>query len=94
MQDRPGPWRLLRKTVNEGDILQVGPRNEIVRENRRAIENHGSDVREDLNGIRDELRAFDERLRNVVIAFGKVDQRLLTLECVLLDWLGGAGQDE
>lgn len=62
MQDRPGPWCLLRKTVNEGDILQVGPRNEIVRENRRAIENHGSDVREDL--------------------------------CVLLDWLGGAGQDE
>ena len=30
MQDRPGPWRLLRKTVNEGDILQVEPRNEIL----------------------------------------------------------------
>ena len=30
------------------------------------------------------LDGFDERLRNVEIAFGKVDQRLLTLERVLL----------
>ncbi len=30
------------------------------------------------------LASFDERLRNVEIAFGKVDQRLLTLERVLL----------
>ena len=30
------------------------------------------------------LDGFDERLRNVEIAFGKVDQRLLTIERVLL----------
>ena len=30
------------------------------------------------------LDGFDERLRNVEIAFGKVDQRLLTIERVVL----------
>ncbi len=30
------------------------------------------------------LDGFDERLRNIEIAFGKVDQRLLTLERVIL----------
>ena len=30
------------------------------------------------------MDGFDTRLRNVEIAFGKVDQRLLTLERILL----------
>ena len=53
------------------------------------------DVRDDLTArmdrietrmdrIETRLDGFDERLRNVEIAFGKVDQRLLTLERILL----------
>ena len=34
--------------------------------------------------VRADLRRLDDRLRAVEIAFGKVDQRLLTLERVLL----------
>ena len=34
--------------------------------------------------IETRLDGFDERLRNVEIAFGKVDQRLLTIERVIL----------
>lgn len=34
----------------------------------------------DLAGVRTDLRRFDDRLRAVEIAFGKVDQRLATLE--------------
>ena len=45
-------------------------------------------VREDVRSFRTEVNArmdgFDTRLRNVEIAFGKVDQRLLTLERILL----------
>ena len=73
---------------------EIGTLREDVRENRSAIEDLRSDVREDLNDLRDELRTFDERLRNVEIAFGKVDQRLLTLERVLLDRPGGVGQED
>ena len=39
----------------------------------------------DLRGeVTAQIRALDDRLRNVEIAFGKVDQRLLTLERVFL----------
>ena len=45
-------------------------------------------VREDVRSFRTEVNTrmdgFDTRLRNVEIAFGKVDQRLLTLERILL----------
>ncbi len=42
-------------------------------------------VVDDLRGdMREDHRAFDARLRNVEIAFGKVDQRLLTIERVVL----------
>ena len=34
----------------------------------------------DVGGARDDLRRFDDRLRGVEIAFGKVDQRLATLK--------------
>ena len=37
-----------------------------------------------MDRIETRLDAFDERLRNVEIAFGKVDQRLLTIERVVL----------
>ena len=46
------------------------------------------DLRTDLSSrmdrIEDRLDGMDERLRNVEIAFGKVDQRLLTIERVVL----------
>ncbi len=37
-----------------------------------------------MDRIETRLDGFDERLRNVEVAFGKVDQRLLTLERVIL----------
>ena len=37
-----------------------------------------------MDRIETRLDGFDERLRNVEIAFGKVDQRLLTIERVIL----------
>ena len=46
------------------------------------------DLRTDLRDFRTEVNSrmdgFDERLRNVEIAFGKVDQRLLLIERVVL----------
>ena len=42
------------------------------------------DVRADLRRVEDRLDGFDERLRAVEVAFGKVDQRLATLERVIL----------
>ena len=41
-------------------------------------------VEGNLAGVGDDLRRFDDRLRAVGIAFGKVDQRLATLERLLL----------
>ena len=47
-----------------------------------------ADLRDDMTGqsadLRDDMRRLDDRLRAVEIAFGKVDQRLLTLERVLI----------
>ena len=47
-----------------------------------------ADLRADMTGqiadLRDDVRRLDGRLRAVEIAFGKVDQRLLTLERVLI----------
>ena len=54
------------------------------------------DLRTDLRDFRTEvsarLDAFDTRLRNVEIAFGGVDQRLLTIERVVLPAADQPGQ--
>ena len=42
------------------------------------------DVNTRMDRIELRLDGFDERLRSVEVAFGKVDQRLLTIERVLL----------
>ena len=42
------------------------------------------DLRADVRELRADHVRFDERLRAVEIAFGKVDQRLLTIERVVL----------
>ena len=43
-----------------------------------------ADVRADFAALRADVRALDARLRAVEVAFGKIDQRLLTLERVIL----------
>lgn len=43
-----------------------------------------AEIRADMREMRGDIRRLDDRLRAVEIAFGKVDQRLLTLERVLL----------
>ena len=43
-----------------------------------------ADLRADFRDVRGDLRRLDDRLRAVEIAFGKVDQRLLTLERLLI----------
>ena len=44
--------------------------------------------------VRADMRRLDDRLRAVEIAFGKVDQRLLTLERVLIPAPGPGAPDE
>ncbi|MCY4661956.1 MAG: hypothetical protein OXF93_19435 [Acidobacteria bacterium] len=41
-------------------------------------------VRADLRAVHERLDRLDDRLRAVEIAFGKVDQRLLTIERIVL----------
>ena len=48
------------------------------------IANLRADVTEQIRGVNSRMDALDGRLRNVEIAFGKVDQRRLTIERVLL----------
>ena len=42
------------------------------------------EVRADIRGLRGDVNRMDERLRAVEVAFGRVDQRLLTIERVVL----------
>ena len=61
-----------------------------------------ADLRADLAGriadlraeVRDDFRRLDDRLRAVEIAFGKVDQRLLTLERILIPDPDAGAPDE
>ena len=57
-----------------------------------------ADLRAEMTGqiadLRADLRRFDDRLRAVEIAFGKVDQRLLTLERVLIPAPPAGAPDE
>ena len=48
------------------------------------IDSLRAEVRADLQRLDDRLRRFDDRLRGIEIEFGRVDQRLLTLERVIL----------
>ena len=43
-----------------------------------------AEVRADLRRLDDRLRRLDDRLRGVEVEFGRVDQRLLTLERAIL----------
>ena len=48
------------------------------------IDDLRADVNARMDRIETRLDGLDERLRNVELAFGKVDQRLLTIERVVL----------
>ena len=56
------------------------------------MDNRFDDMAARMNRIETRLDGFDTRLRNVEIAFGKVDQRLLTLERILLPPREPAGE--
>ena len=43
-----------------------------------------AEVRADVRRLDDRVQRLDDRLRAVEFAFGKVEQRLETLECVML----------
>ena len=73
-------------------INQLGTRIDDVRTdvNRQLddlngdVENLRTDVREEIASLRTDVRGMGERLRYVEIEFGKVDQRLLTLERAII----------
>ena len=48
------------------------------------IDDLRADVNARMDRIETRLDGLDERLRNVELAFGKVDQRLLTIERIIL----------
>ena len=56
------------------------------------MDNRFDDMAARMDRIETRLDGFDTRLRNVEIAFGKVDQRLLTLERILLPPREPAGE--
>ena len=43
-----------------------------------------AEIRADMREMRGDIRSLDDRLRAVEVAFGKVGQRLLTLERIIL----------
>ena len=61
---------------------------EDVRSVREDVRSLGTELNTRMDGLATQLNTrmdgLDTRLRNVEIAFGKVDQRLLTLERILL----------
>ena len=80
-------------------VIALGVQNAGIREEVRDLRAEIRDVRADVQALDDRLtteianlraeiaaqiRALDDRLRNIEIAFAKVDQRLLTLERVFL----------
>ncbi len=50
----------------------------------RRIDELGGEVTDQLDDVKTDVRDMRTRLLNVQIAFGKVDQRLLTLERVII----------
>ena len=55
-----------------------------VRADVRDVRADVRDVRGDVRAVHERLDRFDDRLRAVEVAFGKVEQRLLTIERVIL----------
>ena len=49
-----------------------------------SVDSRIDDVRDDMREMRASMERFDGRLDAVEVAFGKVDQRLLTIERVVI----------
>ena len=54
------------------------------------IDKLGTELRTEIGNLRSEVRQIDGRLRGVEIEFGKVDQRLSTLERAIIPAASGA----
>ena len=67
-----------------GQIAGVNARIDDVGARMDRIETRMDRIETRMDRIETRLDGFDDRLRSVEIAFGKVDQRLLTLERVIL----------
>ena len=69
-------------------VTLVGGVREDARTSQAAVEGLRVDMQAAVDGLRDDMREdharFDARLDAVEVALGKVDQRLLTLERVVL----------
>ena len=69
-------------------VTLVGGVREDVRASQAAVDGLRDDMQAAVDGLRDDMREdharFDARLAAVEVAFGKVDQRLLTIERVVL----------
>ena len=61
-------------------LVQIAAVNTRIGDGNARIDDMRADIRE----LRTDLVRFDERLRAVEIAFGKVDRRLLTIERIIL----------
>ena len=67
-----------------GQIAGVHARIDDVNARMDRLETRMDRIESRMDRIETRLDGFDDRLRSVEIAFGKVDQRLLTLERVIL----------
>ena len=75
-----------------GQIAAVNARIDDMNSRFGDMDNRFDDMAARMDRIETRLDGFDTRLRNVEIAFGKVDQRLLTLERILLPPREPAGE--
>ena len=77
-----------------GGLLSAQMAGQIAAVNARIgdMNSRFDDMAARMDRIETRLDGFDTRLRNVEIAFGKVDQRLLTLERILLPPREPAGE--
>ncbi len=75
-----------------GQIAAVNARIDDMNSRFGDMNSRFDDMAARMDRIETRLDGFDTRLRNVEIAFGKVDQRLLTLERILLPPREPAGE--
>ena len=82
-------WAIIGTMVTLGSIIvalgaiainQNSQLNTRISDLRGEMNIRFNDLEGDVNNLRIDVRQMDERLRNVEIGFGKIDQRLLTLE--------------
>ena len=70
-------------------LTQIAGVNARIDDVNARIDNMRTDLRDFRTEVQDRMEGFDMRLRDVEVAFGKVDQRLLTIERVVLPAASG-----